>query len=99
MRLDTMDDLGTAIRIDSMPSQDSPGQLSAFFRVADEAARPVFFFSSDIMEQGGQFQDLKVGLFSPTDAEAEFINPLGMVPIMAPPGGAEVGFGLLSDRV
>jgi hypothetical protein len=69
MRLDTADDPGAALLDDSMLSQDSPGQLGAFFRVADPAVRPVLLFSADIMEQRRQFQDLKVGPFLPADTE------------------------------
>jgi len=95
--LDAADDFGHPFLFDSMPRQDSPGQPGAFLRMTDPAVGPVLLFSADVMEQRGQFQDLKVCPFLPADAETELVDPLGMIPIVAAPRMTEVGHRFLPD--
>jgi hypothetical protein len=49
------------------------------------------------MEERGEPEDVEVGPLLPADAEAESENPFCMIPVVAAPGAAEEGLGLLSD--
>jgi hypothetical protein len=77
--------------------QNLSGQDRAFFGVAGPAVQQVLFLPADIVEQCGEPEDVEVSLLFAADAEAKPVNPLRMIPVVAPPGAAEKPLGFLPN--
>lgn len=81
----------------TVPDQNFSGQPRSFLAVTDFSAGAVFLLPTDVMKESSQFQDYEVRSLFPTDALAQFIDSLAMVPIVAAAGISEIPPGLSFD--
>ena len=77
--------------------EDPLGQVRAAPAVADPAVGPVLLLAADVVEEGGELEDAEVGLFLSPDPQAEPVDALRVVPVVAAPGAAEERPGLFPD--
>ena len=96
--LDAVDDPLDPPGVEAEAGEDLPGQPGARIRVPDLAVRAVLLAPADVVEQGGQGQDLEVGFFGPADMQAEAQDAGGVVPVVAAAGGAEEAARFGADR-
>ena len=79
------------------PRPGHQGQGRAAPAMADLPVRAVLLAAADVVEQGGEREDAEIGLLLAPDPQGQPEDALGVVPVVAAPGAAEEGAGLLAD--